>query len=134
MKPWMKKAYELGQKTSELSYDEIVYGDLAPQWCFDDFEANVFFESGRQGYRFPIYTNGWRYGNIPECGRSFNYREGRLEKGVSVMQLEGQDKVKNLAELRGSFDNRPIVKISGYINPIDVGGDGEPLLVCCNEK
>ena len=45
------------------------------------------------------------------------------------MQLDGEDKVLTFAELRGSFDSRPKVRVQGYRNPLDDGGDGEPLLI-----
>lgn len=131
MKNWMKEAYEAGKESKDQSLEEIVYSDAYPEWMFTDFNASVFFEAGRQGYDPPQYATGWRYGDVPASGRSMNYQSGCLEKGVSVMQLEGQDKVKTLAELRGSFDDRPKVRIGGWVNPIDVGGDGEPLLLAC---
>lgn len=132
-KRWMTIAYETGIKTADKTYEEIVYGDLAPEWVFDDSDANEFFQAGRNGADFPVYATGWRYGDIPESGRSHNYREGRNERGVSVMQLDGEKKVKTLAEIRGSFDNRPVVYVGGWVNPLDVGGDGEPLLLAAEK-
>ncbi|MCZ6507095.1 MAG: hypothetical protein O7A04_03465 [Acidobacteria bacterium] len=128
----IQAAYDAGKATAGRSIDDIVYGDLAPEWIFEDFTANQFFEIGRQGYNLPDLVYGWRYGDVPECSRSRNYREGRLEDGVSVMQLDGEDKIKTLSELRGSFDNRPKIRVSGYRNPLDDGGDGEPLLLACS--
>lgn len=126
---WQRRSYDAGAATAERTYEEIIYGDLAPAWIFDCFDANAFFEAGRQGYDFPEYRTGWRYGDIPETGRSHNFREGAGEAGVSVMQLDGEKKIKTLAEARGSFNRRPKIRVGGWVNPCDVGGDGEPLLL-----
>jgi len=128
----MRTAYEAGKATAEYSYDDIIYGDMAPSWIFENQDANEFFEAGRNGYEMPEHVTGWRYGPVPESGRSNNYRDGRLERGVSVMQLEGAAKVKTLAELH-SLSSRKKVRVAGYLNPNDVGGDGEPLLLCAEE-
>lgn len=125
----MRRAHELGRATADKSYEEIVYGELVPGWVFEDHACNVCFEAGRQGLGFPRYATGWRYGDIPTGERSHNYREQATEAGLSVMQLDGEDKVKTLAELRGSFDSRPIVRVGGWVHPYEVGGDGEPLLL-----
>jgi len=125
-----RKAYEAGRSTSSLSYNDIVYGELVPSWVFEDFAMNELFEMGRQGHDFPEIVSGWRYGDIPESGRSYNYATQEAEAGVSMMQLDGQEKIKTLAELRGSFDSRPKVRVTGFLNPLDVGGDGEPLIIC----
>jgi len=123
-------AYNLGKQTADKSYTDICYSGDVPEWVFDDTDANEFFEAGRAGYELPTYGTGWRYGAIPESGRSYNYRDDRLERGVSVMQLDGGEKIKTLAELN-SLSTRPIVRVSGYVNPSDCGGDGEPLLIAC---
>lgn len=134
IKKWMTDSYESGKSTAALSYNDIIYGDLAPSWIFNDFDANELFEIGRQGHEFPEIASGWRYGNIPESGRSYNYREQVAERGVSMMQLDGKDKMKTLAEMRGSFDNRPKINVIGLLNPLEVGGDGEPLILCAHNS
>ncbi len=128
MKEHLAKSYETGKATADRTINEIVYGELAPSWMFDDFASYQFFEAGRQGHPIPAYRTGWRYGDIPVSGQSRNYREEKAEAGVSVMQLDGDDKVKTLSELR-SLTSRPVILVGGYVNPLEVGGDGEPLLL-----
>ena len=125
----LRAAHEAGSHTAHHTYEEIIYGDLVPSWMWDDHAASVCFEAGRRGLDFPVYATGWRYGSIPASGCSHNYREGAAEAGLSVMQLDGGEKVKTLAELRGSFASRPVVRVAGWVHPYEVGGDGEPLLI-----
>ncbi len=94
---------------------------------FDDFEAGVWFEAGRQGAPAPTWTTAWRYGEIPEGGQSKNYRDNQLERGVSVMAIDGEPPVKTLSEF--GIRHRRVVCVGGWLNPLDVGGDGEPLLI-----
>lgn len=130
-KPWMREAYDYGKATKDYDIYDIVYKELAPSWIFDTFETNEFFEIGRQDFPFPEYVTGWRYGHIPSSGRSTNYRDNKLEKGVSVMALDGDPKVKTLSEF--GISHRIIVHIGGFLNPLDIGGDGEPLLLSAKE-
>lgn len=131
-KRWMIKAYSAGKRTVARSHHEIVYENLAPEVNFDHYEANVFFEAGRRKLEFPKYVCGWRYGDVPQGGRSFNYREGRAEAGVSVMALEGEKPVKTISKF--GIRHRPKVKVCGWLHPFEVGGDGEPLLIEAEKK
>jgi len=128
-KKWMREAYELGRKTADLDEEYIVVNKLVPNWVWYDHDAEMFFKAGREGYNFPEYRTGWRYGDIPETSRSYNHRENTGELGLSVMQLDGDEKIKTLSELN-SLRNRPKVRVGGFVLPFEVGGDGEPLLIC----
>lgn len=74
-----------------------------------------------------------RFGEIPENGRSFNYREDRYEEGVSVFAAY---KIGNeyVVDIRGGmftfggyFNSKKAYEITG--NELEaVGGDAEPLL------
>jgi tRNA nucleotidyltransferase/poly(A) polymerase len=130
-KQWMHDAYEAGKRTADRSYEEIVYGELAPG-VFDDHESNVFFEAGRRGLPFPQFVCGWRYGSIPFGGRSFNHREGVAEVGLSVMGLEGEEDIKTISKF--GVQHRPRVRVCGWLHPYEVGGDGEPLLLLPEER
>lgn len=128
---YCKAAYKLGRKHIDLSYyDETVTADF-DRYHVDAWDVEwLFYEIGKEGSVFPVYVTGWRYGDIPEGGRSYNHREDCQEKGCSMMQIDGQGRCKSsLAELRGSFDNRPIVRVGGWLHPTEVGGDSEPLLL-----
>jgi len=124
---WARRAYTAGVATREKSYEDIIYGDLAPGVNFDHFETNVWFEAGREGCKMPQWRTGWRYGDIPEGGRSKNYRDNTLEQGVSLMAIDGQPPIKTLSEF--GVKHRPIICVAGWENPLEVGGDGEPLLI-----
>ena len=60
-----------------------------------------------------------RYGNIPSCGKSYNYRDGKYEDGVSCYLL-------NMRPRPEFTENRKKIKISAVI--IGWGGDDEPLI------
>ena len=133
LESYLAESYLAGVRTAELPLEDIIYGDLAPSWIWDDPDAIQFFETGRQGYDAPQYRTGWRYGDIPDGGHSYNHREGCAEAGVSVMQLDGEPKISCLAEARGSFDSRPKIRVGGWLNPCALGGDGEPLLLAAHK-
>jgi len=121
-------AYELGQRTSKQTYNEIAYGDDGDlmERVVDDNWGNVFFEEGRDypNKPFPKKTVGWRYGNPPKV-RSWNAREDVAERGVSVMQVKGGKKLRGLYEIANGF--KPVVFVEGYLLH-STGGDDESLL------
>lgn len=88
----------------------------------------VFVEAGLLNKEMPYKVTGWRYGNIPERGFSWNYAEDRPESGVSVMEIDGGQSAPDALEY-AFFAHRPIVKITGYLNTVKTGSDGEPLLL-----
>lgn len=81
---------------------------------------------GREGgtWDFPEVT-GWRYGDIPINGKSTNYRDECCERGVSLVQIDGEDETKSFATLGAA--GRPKVRVRGYLLPWR-GSDGEPLV------
>ncbi len=130
---WQKDAYELGKKLAAKSVEEIIYRKLVPDSVWFDFETNVFFEHGYHGLPFPEYVTGWRYGDIPPSGQSYNFRDQIAEHGVSVMEVyaangavETVDKVSAMFCAAG----RTRVDVAGYLNGLRRGSDGEPLLIC----
>lgn len=75
-----------------------------------------------------------RFGELPENGRSFNYREDRYEEGVSVFAAYKIDRNEYVIDIRGGmftfsgyFDSKKAYEISGDELEV-VGGDAEPLL------
>ena len=85
-----------------------------------------WFEEGVESDTLPIWTVGWRYGNVPQSGQSYNYRDNRSEPGISMMQVEG-----SADEPDGSFElfnsDLPRVRLNGWLSA-RTGSDGEPLL------
>jgi hypothetical protein len=86
------------------------------------------FESGFYGYDKPKFTVGWRYGKSPESGKSKNFAEGIMERGVSFMQTSGEDKTSTSYELFQDVDKTDVEWYVGYEIPWR-GSDGEPLMV-----
>lgn len=75
-----------------------------------------------------------RYGDIPESGKSYNYRDNFYEKGVScynaVFYKDNTYKVifNNVLELFGEslYRDRPVYRLYGEI--VGKGSDGEPVI------
>jgi hypothetical protein len=88
--------------------------------------------AGMLGLPAPRKVSGWRYGHIPTSGKSYNARDQRLEMGVSVMAIDGGDETQD--QIAAMFySNRPVVKITGWLNTVSKGGDGEPLVMYAKE-
>jgi hypothetical protein len=124
-------AYNLGRKLQGKTWEEIIYGDMVPTYDILDLEANLFLNCGLRGLDMPRWVTGWRFGHIPESGRSYNYRDSKPEKGVSVMALDDDDArpADKVSALFIAAERRPVVKVAGWLNPFATGSDGEPLLV-----
>jgi len=128
-------AYNKGLELKGMDLNAIIYGRLAPSCYFDDFTLNFFFDCGYYGHSFPEIVHGWRYGNIPESGRSYNYRDQKPEHGVSVMEVYGLENgsTDKVSLMFIGTQNRNVVKVAGYLNPLKTGSDGEYLLVDAKE-
>lgn len=72
----------------------------------------------------PPVVTGYRYGNIPESGLSFNYADDRAEKGLSLAAINNTDEVGSTVW----FTDRKVVTVSGVLLPV-TGSDGEPLIL-----
>jgi len=124
--------YKAGQKAKE---NGVISMNSAFDQYFDvlkiaNYTETKFFEIGLAGAEMPYKVTGWRYGNIPKEGKSYNFREGQFESGVSLMEVYGGKKTQD--EFSAMFikaKNRPIVKVTGYLNTLNTGADGEPLLL-----
>lgn len=133
MKKWQINAYETGKRLADKSIEDIIYHKLAPGSIFFDFEMNAFFNHGYAGLPFPEYVTGWRYGDIPQSGQSYNFRDQVAEHGVSVMEIYSNNGVvKTVDKISAMFcaDGRERVEVAGYLNGLRHGSDGEPLLIC----
>ena len=154
MSPRASRAYDLGRKIHDAitdverqlghkigewrAYDLIMSGETgvspeAYEWALanlDDPEFSAFFEAGRQGNAAPRYVTGWRYGDPPECGRSYNYRDQLFERGVSLMQLTSEpDEISPAARTFEMLnaEGRAKVHLGGWM--VGRGSDGEPVIV-----
>jgi hypothetical protein len=86
-------------------------------------------EAGFTGKEMPRLVTGWRYGNIPSCGYSYNYADDRPEGGVSLMETDCGLKTADALSALFISANRPVVKVEGWLNTVERGSDGEPLVM-----
>jgi len=139
---WIESAITTGKKIHaireerdmEMSeiMDEWAYGDLAdevgsyPNHC--DIEWWTMMEAAAKGWNCRI-VRGWRYGEIPAEGRSYNHRDNEPESGVSLMALEdGTGTQDAISAMFIEAESRPVVWCEGYLLP-HRGSDGEPLIL-----
>lgn len=113
-----------GQVRRNRAIEEAYYGTGAYP---DDVEA-AFFNAGLTNKEQPKYVFGWRYGDIPQSGRSYNFRDSRHEMGTSLMQIDGEANNTD-----GTFEmfngrGRKKVRVGGWLID-EFGSDGEPLVV-----
>jgi len=127
------QAYEMGAKAKADGYrSQREY--FAPM-SMSDLEAlplddpgwTAFFKAGFEGRSMPEYVTGWRYGEIPEAGKSANFRDQQFESGVSLMRLDGEETASG-AKIYEAFNRRgKMIHVGGWL--VGRGSDGEPLLV-----
>jgi len=72
----------------------------------------------------PVVT-GFRYGKAPETYISKNYADDRMEKGLSLAALDGDEEVGSTIW----FCDRKVYHYTGILCPA-TGSDGEPLILC----
>jgi hypothetical protein len=77
-------------------------------------------------YYNPIHTVGYRYGDAPESGYSYNTRENRNEKGVSLASAASLPESRSFATMDAA-SKRKVRYYEGDI--IGYGGDDEPIMV-----
>lgn len=97
--------------------------------CYDMAAELLFFNAGLYGKSEPVVATGWRYGNVPACGFSYNFRDDYPEAGVSVMAIDNGDETQDKISCGFiALEGRPVIKVKGYLH-YETGSDGEPLLV-----
>ena len=147
IKKEIEKNTELKKYINENNIDGL-YAELADkmEWCELSTTLTKYFEymtfASQKEKAFidaiiidkpaPKLTLGWRYGNIPDDDRSFNYRDQINEHGVSFMDTKGEKPNKGFAGCIHKEANTPIIIAAGYqVN--ERGSDGEALLVGSKE-
>ena len=110
--------------------DEIFEGKSVESFVLSDsVSSKAFFDAGLLGYSKPKMVFAQRIGLIRDIGKSYNYRDQRWEKGVSVLGIYEGNKFKNQND--GSyevFSNGKKYIVAG-LRISNTGADGEPLLV-----
>lgn len=109
-------------------------GDLLTWWYGPGMPTTpqiAFFWHGALGYAMPEWVTGWRYGKVPACGYSYNFRDQRPEAGVSLACVDGVGDTSD--GTYALFNGAQVkVRVGGYMLR-DTGSDGEPLVVAAVE-
>lgn len=84
------------------------------------------FKSGLDG-REPEWVEAWRYGSIPENGRSTNWATGEFESGISCVQIDRGNEHTTIYDTIYGVQGISKIKIAGWYIGLS-GSDGEPLL------
>lgn len=113
-------AYQDGVKTR--SQDPQYYD--VPDYVGYDMARTAAFEMGREGAEPPRWVMAERIGKLPTEGRSKNFTEDRMERGVSVLRIVGEPQADvGTYEMFNPGEKR---YVAGWL--VGLGSDGEPLL------
>ena len=124
----MTVAYAEGRELSHLGLDAAAREsvDRGIVNHESDLQAACWL-AGYRGEPMPRWVSGWRFGSIPECGKSRNHRDDCPESGVSLMAIDGEsDGTDGTFELFNG--GRPRVAVAGWLLARR-GSDGEPLVL-----
>lgn len=135
------KAHKYGrgleEKYPEWSLKNILEEELHKdnkelEIILEDIVAREFLTEGFLGQEIPKWVRGYRRGEIPEGGQSYNYRDQEKHAGVSIMGIIGEDKNNELAGMPAEihelfFNDRKMVIVEGW-KLSRKGADGESLL------
>lgn len=92
--------------------------------CYYTPVLQAAYNAGQDGHALSQLVNGYRFGGIPEGGLSYNYAEGRAERGLSLAAIDGEEPVGSVIW----FTGRPRVNVAGVLLPY-TGSDGERLIL-----
>jgi hypothetical protein len=123
----VQSAHEAGRRAAEQhsTINEAVYSG-AYDGTMDPVES-IAWTMGFEGKELRSVT-GWRYGSLPESGRSINHADNSWERGVSLMGLDGEERTTPAILVAGiALTDRPVVRVRGYLS--GYGADGEPLVI-----
>lgn len=127
----IRRAYDNGEAMAAKyrgDLNECVRREDVITW---DDAVDKSWEAGFFGRPRLVWCEGWRYGDAPEAGKSYNYRDSRPEPGVSMMAVVTED-----GEELGTRDGvsavfcaagRSVVRYAGWL--VGYGSDGEPCLL-----
>ena len=113
-------AYQEGVKTRS---QDPQYYDI-PDYVGYDMARTAAFEMGREGAEPPRWVMAERIGKLPTEGRSKNFAEDKMERGVSALRIVGEPQSDvGTYEMFNPGEKR---YIAGWL--VGLGSDGEPLL------
>lgn len=105
--------------------DEVMRAlDRAVSVRLPDDVAVAFWRHGIHGWHPPRWVTAWRYGGLPERGRSYNFRDRHVEPGVSVAEVIGGP-----SGFGAWQSDRPVRWLKGFWREDVTGSDGEPMIV-----
>lgn len=126
-------AYQNGCRMAD-EYDNDLYAAIYSEdldYIFNDQLLAASWQAGFDGKSELVWAEGWRLGDIPESGKSYNYRDNHPEPGVSMMWVKDEQGNEYHTEdaLSAAFISRrdKRVEYSGWL--VGFGSDGEPCLL-----
>jgi hypothetical protein len=135
-----ERAYAIGcvlgcdyRKLEEWIYSGVAgvpdVDDAFKERLVADDRLAVFFKAGRAGREIPVWAWGWRWGDLPESGKSRNWADDRNEPGVSCIHVEGDDWESSSSTFE-MFNKKGRTKVycAGWTVMHARGSDSEPLL------
>jgi hypothetical protein len=128
----LAEAWEYGKQAQGLSDRDTA--EKTPSWVFDfGFETSEFFEAGRRG-ESPEYVVGFRFGNLPERGRSTNWADNTAEPGVSLAYAHRRPEQETNPMTMIGVGLRKKVLLGGWAFPKSRwGSDGEIVILNPNQ-
>ena len=124
----MKTTKELYQKVIEYAKNDIRDDNMAGfytpifQRLYDLVRAGIEIDANK-------IVKAVRYGDVPENGLSYNYRDNECENGTSVARIDGKNEINGI-NIKYSLllSDRNEVEITGILMPV-YGSDGENLVL-----
>ncbi|MCK9315436.1 MAG: hypothetical protein M0Q48_04750 [Verrucomicrobia bacterium] len=95
----------------------------------------VVFRAGLYAKPMPSLVTGYRLGKPPASMQSTNHRDGGRENGVSclIVKQEGEAITNSdrgyMETAKAFYGQGRIHKVFWYLNTVETGSDGEPLVV-----
>lgn len=140
----LRDAYSLGKKAREVNPDINTwaytdeYKDFLGTFPWEKEKTpawEAFYRAGKLNRDEPVMAIGSRYGEIPERGTSFNYRDQINERGVSMADVQNSSAAEwadPISKMIIEGYGRPKINVGGYLID-DVGADEEPLMVAAKK-
>ena len=133
-KSW-QRAYDLGaEMANRYDYEREAIESMTLEQSEDFYIVgfSAFFHAGFVG-REPEWVMAFRYGDIPEEGRSINWAENKYEPGVSVVDIidsiEDADRLTMKQSIYTMLGRERVIVQGWYLG--NYGSDGEPTLWGC---
>jgi hypothetical protein len=105
-----------------------------PEWVFNfGHETSEFYEAGRRGEP-PEFVVGFRFGPIPDRGRSTNWASNEAETGVSLAYAHRRSDMELNPMSMYGVESRPKTFVEGWAFPKSRwGSDGEIVILDAKE-